>query len=323
VRLGSSRRPAAHAGGGRRWPYWLLASLLCAAATVPTVIAARHDDGGPAGADRAAGTVPANAVAGAMAGMDMRGVHLPQVAPTSPAPAGTGQNTGGQIPAGQYPTPDVTDDQNAGADGPLPNGWTMTRYGPLGPADRDLLVRVRWAGLWECPAGDMAQDRAASTRVKEVGATLSADHAKLDEQVRAVAAELDVPLPNEPNEDQQGWLKEMASKRGAAFDNVFTDRLRVAHGKVFATVSGVRAGTRNSLVRSFAQTGVEIVMKHMTLLESTGLVNYAGLPEPPEPPASPRSAFIDRRGPEIVAVWIILLVVVGVGARGVLGMLRR
>ncbi|MEZ0075013.1 DUF4142 domain-containing protein [Planotetraspora sp. GP83] len=165
-------------------------------------------------------------------------------------------------------------------------GWTQTqaiqqtRWGPLSPADRDLLVRVRWAGLWEIPAGRWAQDRAASEKVKDVGMHLVTDHTKLDAEVRELAAKLGVPLPDQPNPDQRHWLDEMSASRGADFDRIFADRLRGAHGKVFTVVSAVRAGTRNELIRAFATRAVNVVMKHMSLLESTGLVDYSTLPTP-------------------------------------------
>lgn len=172
----------------------------------------------------------------------------------------------------------------------LGEGWVMTPSGPLGPADRDFLVKVRLAGLWEAPAGEMAQTKAQSERVKEVGHHLATDHVALDEQVRATAAKLKVDLPDEPNADQQGWLKELSGSEGAEFDQIFADRLRAAHGKVFSLIASIRSGTRNEAIRGFAQVGISVVMKHMTLLESTGLVNFEGLPEPPPPGAAQQAA---------------------------------
>jgi predicted outer membrane protein len=191
----------------------------------------------------------------------------------------------------------------------------MTRFGPLSPADRDLLVRVRLAGLWEAPAGTMAQQRAANPKIKEVGNHLATEHARLDEQVRSVASQLDVDLPNQPNADQQGWLKEMSSRTGAPFDQVFTDRLRAAHGKVFAILASVRAGTRNDLVRSFAQVGIDVVMRHMTLLEGTGLVAYQDLPTPPAPTTQQQASFSTGSTSELLVIWIIVAAAVLVGAR--------
>ncbi|MEU3163990.1 DUF4142 domain-containing protein [Streptosporangium sp. NPDC006930] len=172
--------------------------------------------------------------------------------------------------------------------------WVQTPQGPLGPADRDLLVKVRLAGLWEIPSGQQAQQRAASKRVKEVGMHLMTDHLKLDEEVRALAAKLNVPLPDQANADQQSWMAQLtAVKAGAEYDLLFARLLRQAHGKVFGVVAGVRAGTRNDLVRTFAQRAVEVVMKHMTLLESTGLVDYSDLPEPPMPAPPPPVSALD------------------------------
>ncbi|WP_214411773.1 DUF4142 domain-containing protein [Sphaerisporangium fuscum] len=173
------------------------------------------------------------------------------------------------------------------ASGASPADFVNTPTGPLGPADRDFLIKVRQAGLWEIPTGQQAQERAGSQRVKEVGLQLVADHTKLDEQVRAIAAKLGVVLPSTPNADQQGWMAELSTKTGADYDATFANRLRFAHGKVFAVVSAVRAGTRNSDIRAFASAAVDVVMKHMTLLESTGRVDFPALPLPPTPTPYP------------------------------------
>jgi predicted outer membrane protein len=157
-------------------------------------------------------------------------------------------------------------------------GTTQTPWGPLTAADRDLVIRVRWAGLWEGPVGQMAQTHASSPVVKDVGAHLKVEHTALDVQVRAVAAKLGMALPDEPNPDQQAWMAELDGLRGSAFDQRFVERLRMAHGKVFEVIAQIRAGTQNTLVRSFSNTAVKIVSRHMAYLESTGLVNSASLP---------------------------------------------
>ncbi|MEV0455221.1 DUF4142 domain-containing protein [Catellatospora methionotrophica] len=190
-------------------------------------------------------------------------------------------------------------------------GWTVTEFGPLGPADRDLLVRVRLAGLWEAPAGKQAQDRARSEKVKEVGHHISSEHIALDAEVLKVADRLGVPLPDRPNAEQQSWLDELNGLRGEPWDNAFAARLRVAHGKVFSVVAAVRAGTRNEMIREFAQQAVTIVMRHMTLLESTGLVDYSALPAPPTPvPAAARRT----GGPPAPLIWLILAAALATGA---------
>lgn len=86
---------------------------------------------------------------------------------------------------------------------------TETSWGPMTALDVDFLVRVRLAGLWEIPAGEMAQTHTSDQRVREVGRTLAADHRRLDVEVLAAARKLQVELPAEPTQDQSNWLAEM------------------------------------------------------------------------------------------------------------------
>jgi predicted outer membrane protein len=143
--------------------------------------------------------------------------------------------------------------------------------------EREFITVIRFANLWEIPMGKLAAQRGSSPKVKEVGATLADDHTKLDVVVIKLAEQFDVPLPSEPTSQQKSWMAEISSKSGSEFDRVFADRLRGAHGTVFGLVAEVRAGTRSEVIRAFAQQANDVVMKHMTLLESTGLVAPMGM----------------------------------------------
>ena len=207
---------------------------------------------------------------------------------------------------------------------PAPVAAPAGNGGPVGPADRDLLVKVRLAGLWEMPAGQMAAAKGTQPRVREVGAEISSQHGDLDALVRKAAATVGVDLPSQPNADQQGWLDEMEQASGAEFDHVFVDRLRAAHGKVFPIIAEVRAGTRNDVVRQLAQAANDFVLTHLTLLESTGLVDYARLPLPPEPVPVARAAptgFV-KSGIDPLVVWLILAAAVVAGAITTLRVVR-
>ncbi len=154
--------------------------------------------------------------------------------------------------------------------------------------DQDFLVMVRQAALWQVPAGEYAREHASSTKVKDVGQQLIVDNTKLDDEVRVVAAQLGVALPNRASEEQQGWLAELAGEEGPAYDRAFANRLRAAHGTILPIVAAVRSGTRDPTVRTFAKDVHDVVSKHMTTLESTGLVDFDALPEPALP-ALPQS----------------------------------
>jgi putative membrane protein len=148
-----------------------------------------------------------------------------------------------------------------------------TSAGSVSSLDREFLTVIRFANLWEIPMGQLAQQRGTTDAVKTAGATMLADHTQLNTAVKQMADKYGVQLPDQPTSSQQSWIKEISSKTGKEFDQTFANRLRAAHGTVFGLVAEVRAGTRNDDIRAFATTANNIVMKHMTLLEATGLVS--------------------------------------------------
>jgi predicted outer membrane protein len=144
---------------------------------------------------------------------------------------------------------------------------------PLSSLDREFLTVIRFANLWEIPMGRLAAERGNSQKVRDTGATLAADHTKLDVAVKDLAGQYGVQLPDKPSSSTSGWMADIQGKTGEAFDKTFADRLRAAHGTVFGLIAEVRAGTRNLVIRDFATQANDIVMKHMTLLEGTGHVS--------------------------------------------------
>ncbi len=208
-----------------------------------------------------------------------------------------------------------------------PNNLLSDRgEGDLSEADRDFVVKVRLAGLWEIPAGEMAQDKSKDREVRSIGKDIADQHVALDKLVRDAAKKLDIALPNRPNEDQQGWLDEMRDAEGEQFDQVYIDRLRAAHGKIFPAIATIRTSTRNDTVRKLAQRANQFVMTHLTLLESSGIVDFAALPTAPAPNAAPVLSAADAGQPpapssSVNLPLVVLLVVAGVG--GALLVTRR
>ncbi|MEV4312771.1 DUF4142 domain-containing protein [Actinocrispum sp. NPDC049592] len=150
----------------------------------------------------------------------------------------------------------------------------------LSAFDAELLVKVRHAGLFEMPAGEMAQERSANAKVQEAGRTLMTDDAQLDVEVRRVASLYNLALPAEPDDQQKGWLADMATASGSQFDSVWAMRLRLETGMIFTTIAKARASTADPEIRKFVTTVNTMVLKHMGVLEDTGMVDFASLNQP-------------------------------------------
>ena len=227
----------------------------------------------------------------------------------------------------------VTPASAAGGDIPVPSTSLSNKgVGALSAADKDFVIKVRLAGLWEIPAGNMAQEKSNDPRVVQIGKSIAAQHVVLDNLDRAAAKKLNIDLPSKPNSDQQFWLQEMREANATTFDQIFIDRLRAAHGKIFPAIATIRSSTRNDTVRKLAQEANQFVMTHMTLLESSGIVDYGSLPTAPAPAAAGKgpvpvdgqmlAAASSNGGVPGVSTTVILLVLAAALVAGVITSMR-
>ncbi|MBC9726257.1 DUF4142 domain-containing protein [Streptomyces sp. TRM68367] len=161
--------------------------------------------------------------------------------------------------------------------------------GAVTEADRDFVVKVRAAGLWEYPLGEMVMARGTTPKMKEAGEHLVVGHAGLDALCRKIAPQLNITLPNQASPQQQQFVATVDAKSGKAFDSTAVNIMRVTHGQIFPTIAKIRASTRNTLVRQLADLANDTVLDHITVLENTGMVNHEQVNnEQTLPPKLPR-----------------------------------
>ncbi|WP_217561261.1 DUF4142 domain-containing protein [Streptomyces sp. GbtcB6] len=147
--------------------------------------------------------------------------------------------------------------------------------GPLTEADRDFVVEVRSAGLWEYPVGQKALKKGTTKAVRNAGAHLVDGDASLDAACRNVANQLGITLPNQPSPQQQSFESRLNGESGKQFDSDMATTVRATNGQFLTTIASVRSTTRNSLVRALADLANDTVLDHITVVEKTGLVDFA------------------------------------------------
>ena len=117
----------------------------------------------------------------------------------------------------------------------------QTQWGPLTEQDRDFVVKVRAAGLWEYPLGQIAQTKGTTPEVKEAGRHLIDGHAALDDACRKIAPMLNITTTNVASPQQVGFVNTIESSNGQQFDTNFANILRVTHGSIFNTIAKIRS----------------------------------------------------------------------------------
>ncbi|MET9039323.1 DUF4142 domain-containing protein [Streptomyces mirabilis] len=150
----------------------------------------------------------------------------------------------------------------------------QTQWGPLTESDRDFVVKVRAAGLWEYPVGQIGLQKGTTKAVTTASQHLIDGHSALDTTCRKIAPMLNITLPNVASPQQQGFVFTLMADNGEQFDRDFANILRMTHGSIFNTVAKIRSTTKNTLVRALADQANDTVLDHITVMEKTGLVDF-------------------------------------------------
>ncbi|WP_186762898.1 DUF4142 domain-containing protein [Lentzea tibetensis] len=152
-----------------------------------------------------------------------------------------------------------------------------TQWGPLGPADRDFLFKVKQAGLWENPAAEKVAAKSTNPKFADASKTIVDGHKLLDRVVDRAGLLLGVELPKEATSEQQGSLGEMdAAANGDEFEVLFANRLRAGLGTVYQDAANMRMSTKNELVRILTNQAMITLLEHIKALEATGRVDFNG-----------------------------------------------
>jgi predicted outer membrane protein len=145
------------------------------------------------------------------------------------------------------------------------------------PSDRELLTLLTQHSLWQKPASRESSDRARDAKVRKVAGQLAAEHTQLLSAVADAARQLGVDLPSEPTVEQKSWANAVSASSGEELDRMFANLSRAADGSLITQVARARATTKSIPARTAAQTGLTLLLKHMLLLEGTGLVKANSL----------------------------------------------
>ncbi|WP_186316047.1 DUF4142 domain-containing protein [Catellatospora sichuanensis] len=133
------------------------------------------------------------------------------------------------------------------------------------PSEQDTawMVAAHQANLAEIATGKMAQAKSSSAAVKDLGQRFVTDHAKLDASLKALAQELKVSLPAEPNAEQKAVADKLqAAAAGDEFNKMWIEQQLAAHTKSMkATQQEIDKGEA-AQVKEAAEAAMPVITAH-------------------------------------------------------------
>ncbi|MFD6752422.1 MULTISPECIES: DUF4142 domain-containing protein [Micromonospora] len=144
--------------------------------------------------------------------------------------------------------------------------------------DTQYLQAIHQVNLYEVQAGELAEKKAQDQQVKDLAQMIVTDHQDLDTQVKDLAGQLNVQLPNEPTPDQRTALDQLNNASGEEFDRLWVTQGLAGHLQAIqATQTEISQGTETQVVQ-LAQTALPVLQAHYDALVQ--LAEELGIPVP-------------------------------------------
>jgi len=134
-------------------------------------------------------------------------------------------------------------------------------------SDKHFVKEALEGGNAEVSLGQLAQEKAMSTDVKEFGQKMVNDHTKLGEQMRPIAQQIGVEPPTGTPISEKALATKLNLLSGDAFDRAYIRAMVKDHREdVKAFKKEVSTG-KNPAVKAAAKDGLAVVEGHLRRIE--------------------------------------------------------
>lgn len=160
--------------------------------------------------------------------------------------------------------------------------------------DAAMMTHAAQDGLAEIRLGQLAQQRAGSDAVRQLGQRIVADHTQANAELRQLAQQRGVALPQTLDPQHQAAEQRLAALSGAPFDVAFLEQMIADHARGIAMFERIASTADDPALRSWAAKQLPVLRQHQASTQNLHAQVARG-PHAVQPSASPPTTIIVPR----------------------------
>ncbi|HSS99808.1 MAG TPA: DUF4142 domain-containing protein [Terriglobales bacterium] len=137
----------------------------------------------------------------------------------------------------------------------------------LSTADSTFMKKAADGGMAEVELGQLAVQKASSSDVKAFGQRMVDDHGKANEQLKQLASEKRVELPQEPGAKHKATKAKLEQLSGTEFDRAYVDEMVRDHKKDVSEFQRESKSASDDGVKSFATQTLPTLQDHLKQIQ--------------------------------------------------------
>jgi len=138
----------------------------------------------------------------------------------------------------------------------------------LSKDDSTFVMKAANAGMTEVELGKIAQQNAASDKVKEFGQMMVKDHSAAGDQLKKIAQSRSINVPDSLSSESKKHIADMQKKKGKDFDKAYIKMMVEGHEKVLKQFEDEQSKGADAELKAFAAQTVPTIKGHLDSAKS-------------------------------------------------------
>ncbi len=162
-------------------------------------------------------------------------------------------------PAGQ--TPGQTDPNM----NPQMNG--MQQAGQPSPLDRMFVTKAMQGSIAEVQLGQLTLQKSNNDQVKQFAQRMIDDHTKLNDQMKPVAQQLGVAVPEQVSKKDRNTMAKLQALSGPAYDQAYIRDMVKDHKQDLSEFQTEASSGQDQTVKDAAAQGSKLIAQHLQMAQ--------------------------------------------------------
>lgn len=154
----------------------------------------------------------------------------------------------------------------AGQDQPGMGNGAMTTTGSKS-MDKSFVKKALEGSMGEVQMGKLALDKSSNDQVKQFAQHMVDDHTKMIDQMKPVAEQLGVTVPDNPPSSEMKKMDKMKALNGDAFDKAYAKDMVADHKKDDKDFKQEAQTTQNSQLKDVVTQGDQVIQQHLQMAQ--------------------------------------------------------
>ena len=130
-------------------------------------------------------------------------------------------------------------------------------------ADKNFILAAAQGGMTEVKLGELAAQNGKRDDVKAFGKMMVKDRSAINDDLKVLAAQKGVTLPDSLDAKHQAMVDKMAALTGSEFDNAYIASMIKDHKADAKEFKAVSAETKDADIKSFVDKSIPVVDGHL------------------------------------------------------------